>query len=74
MNNARLTKFRIMRKEKGMNLEDVANRLHVSKAYISMIETGKRSLDYEMAIQMAKIFDIRPDELFFEDVVKSLSN
>lgn len=73
MNAARLAKFRFLRKEKGMNLEDIARELHVSKAYISMIETGKRSLDYEMAIQMAGLFDVRPDEVFFEDIAKSLS-
>ena len=73
MNQARLSKFRYLRKERGLNLEDIARELKVSKAYISMIETGKRSLDYEMAIQMARIFDIRPDEIFFEDIIKSLS-
>ncbi len=73
MNQARLSKFRFLRKEKGLNLEDIARELNVSKAYVSMIETGKRSLDYEMAIQMAKIFDIRPDELFFDDIIKSHS-
>ncbi|MBS6441821.1 MAG: helix-turn-helix transcriptional regulator [Coprobacillus sp.] len=56
-----------------MNLEDIAKELHVSKAYISMIETGKRSLDYEMAIQMAGLFDVRPDDVFFEDIAKTLS-
>lgn len=73
MNQARLSKFRYLRKERGLNLEDIARELNVSKAYISMIETGKRSLDYEMAIQMARIFNIRPDEIFFEDIIKSLS-
>jgi len=73
MNQARLSKFRYLRKERGLNLEDIARELKVSKAYISMIETGKRSLDYEMAIQMARIFNIRPDEIFFEDIIKSLS-
>lgn len=73
MNQARLSKFRVLRKERGLNLEDVARELNVSKAYVSMIETGKRSLDYEMAILMARIFNIRPDEIFFEDVVKSIS-
>lgn len=73
MNQARLSKFRFLRKEKGLNLEDIARELNVSKAYVSMIETGKRSLDYEMAIQMAKIFDIRPDEIFFDDIIKSHS-
>lgn len=73
MNVARLSKFRFLRKERGMNLEDIAKELHVSKAYISMIETGKRSLDYEMAIQMAGLFDVRPDDVFFEDIAKTLS-
>lgn len=72
MNVARLEKFRTLRKEKGMNLEEVARKLRVSKAYVSMIETGKRSLDYEMAIQMAQIFHIRPDEIFFDDIMKTL--
>lgn len=73
MKTARLEKFRALRKEKGLNLEYIANQLHVSRAYISMIETGRRSLDYEMAIHMANIFHVRPDDLFLEDVAKSLS-
>ena len=73
MNQARLAKFRVLRKEKGLNLEDIAKKLKVSKAYLSMIETGKRSLDYEMAIQMARIFDVKPDDVFFEDVIKSIA-
>lgn len=71
MNEARLAKFRRIRKSKGMNLEDVAKKLNVSKAYISMIETGRRSLDYEMAIAMASIFEVRPDDLFYDDVIQS---
>ncbi len=73
MTKVRLMKFRALRKERGINLDAIATKLHVSKAYISMIETGKRSLDYEMAIIMANMFGIKPDELFFDDVANSLA-
>lgn len=69
MNKAKLAKFREIRKQKGLNLEDIATKLNVSKAYVSMMETGKRSLDYLMAIKMAEIFDRKPDDIFFEDLV-----
>ena len=69
MNEARLSKFRCMRKEMGLNLDTIAKKLNVSKAYLSMIETGKRSLDYKMAISMANIFDVKPDDIFFDDII-----
>lgn len=70
MKKAKLAKFRELRKKKGVNLDTVARELKVSKAYVSMMETGKRSLDYEMAIQMAKIFRAKPDDLFYDDMTK----
>ena len=69
MNEARLSKFRCMRKERGLNLDTIAKKLNVSKAYLSMIETGKRSLDYKMAISMANIFDVKPDDIFFDNII-----
>ncbi len=68
MSEAKLMKFRELRKKKGVSLEEIAKELHISKAYISMIETGKRSLDYKMAIQMAKFFHTKPDNLFYDDL------
>lgn len=70
MKTAKLTKFRELRKQQGINLDMVAKQLNVSKAYISMVETGRRSLDYEMAISMAKMLKSHPDELFYEDMTK----
>ncbi len=70
MKTAKLTKFRELRKQHGINLDMVAKELNVSKAYISMVETGRRSLDYEMAINMAKMFETHPDELFYDDMTK----
>ena len=39
MKTAKLTKFRELRKQQGINLGMVAKQLNVSKAYISMVET-----------------------------------
>lgn len=71
MKKAKLAKFRDLRKKKGINLEKIAKELNVSKAYISMVETGKRSLDYLMAINMAKMFATTPDELFLDDLTSN---
>lgn len=71
MKKAKLAKFRDLRKKKGINLEKVAKELNVSKAYISMVKTGKRSLDYLMAINMAKMFATTPDELFLDDLTSN---
>lgn len=71
MKKAKLAKFRDLRKKKGINLEKVAKKLNVSKAYISMVETGKRSLDYLMAINMAKMLATTPDELFLDDLTSN---
>ncbi len=70
MKKAKLSKFRDLRKKRGINLETIARELNVSKAYVSMVETGKRSLDYQMAINMAKYFNSTPDELFLDDMSK----
>lgn len=70
MKKAKLMKFRELRKKRGINLGVIADELHVSKAYVSMVETGKRSLDYKMAIQMARILKSKPDELFYDDMVR----
>ena len=63
-----LLKFRNIRKEKGLSLSDIANELHVSTSYISLIERGQRNLDYKFAIKLANIFYMTPDELFLEDI------
>ena len=36
-----------------------------------MVETGKRSLDYLMAINMAKMLATTPDELFLDDLTSN---
>ena len=48
----------------------MAERLNISKPFYSQLETDKRKLTYDMAIKISKIFNLRPDDLFYEEHVK----
>jgi putative transcriptional regulator len=71
MKKATLNSLRTIRKSHRMTLADLANKIKVSKAYLSMIETGKRTLDYLVAIKIAAVFQLKPDQIFYNDLVRS---
>lgn len=62
--NEKLKKIRL---KYGYTSEKMAKRLYITKAFYSQIENGKRRLSYDMAINISKIFNMKPDELFYED-------
>lgn len=64
-------KLQKVRKENGYNMADMAKALNISKAFYCQLENGKRRLNYEMAIKIAKVFQTKPDELFYEDFINS---
>ena len=45
----------------------MAELLGISKSYYCQIEQKKRRLYYEMAKKIAFIFDLKPDDLFYEE-------
>ena len=49
------TRFRIVRKSKGMNQCDFANLLGISQAYLSSIETGRRKPKLEVVQSLADL-------------------
>ena len=59
-------KLQSLRKEKNMSYEDVAKALGICKAYYWQIENGNRRLYYDLALKIAKIFDLKPDEIFYD--------
>lgn len=71
MKKATLNSLRTIRKSHRMTLADLANKIKVSKAYLSMIETGKRTLDYLLAIKIAAVFQLKPYQIFYNDLVRS---
>lgn len=56
-----------IRKENGYSCQNMADKLKISKPYYWQIEKGMRRLSYEMALKIANIFDMRPDDVFYND-------
>ena len=50
-----------------MSCNDVAKIVGISPAYYSQIENKRRRLYYFMAVKIAKVFNMTPDELFYDD-------
>jgi len=62
-----LKKYRLKNK---LSYQTMGNLLGISKTFYWQIENNKRRLSYERALEIAKIFNVTPDELFYEDVKK----
>lgn len=56
-----------LREKQGLSYEDMAKILGISKAYYWQIEHKNRRLYYDMAKKIADIFNLKPDDIFFED-------
>ena len=49
----------------------MADKLNISKSFYWQIENGKRRLSYETAVKIAKIFNMKPDEIFYDEIKKN---
>lgn len=56
-----------LRNKKGYSQAELADKLHVSKSTISMIEAGSRKPSYELMEQLADFFNVSLDYLRGED-------
>ena len=56
-----------IRQKKGLSMQEMANLLKISKTFYWQIETGNRRLSYGMAVKIASIFELRPDDIFLEE-------
>ena len=54
-----------LRKERGLNQDDFAKMLRVSRQTISSIETGKYNPSLELAFAISDFFSKRIEEIFF---------
>lgn len=60
-------KLKMTREKQGYTSDRMAKILNISKAFYSQIENGRRRLSYDMALKISHIFNMKPDELFYED-------
>lgn len=63
----KMNKLKKIRQEKKITIYQMAEKLGITASFYCQIENKKRRLFYDMAIKIAKIFDMKPDELFYED-------
>ena len=66
-------KLRDLRIKNNMSLVDAANSIGISKTFYFQIENGQRRLLYENAVKIAKIFNVKPDYLFYDDTLKNIN-
>ena len=50
----------------------MAEKLGISKPFYSQIENQNRRLTYEMAIKISNIFNLKPDDIFYDDMKKTI--
>ena len=64
----KLTKLEEIRINNNLTFQDMADALKISKAYYWQIENGNRNLYYTMAKKIAELFNMKPDDLFYDDL------
>ena len=65
-------KLKDIRVKNNYSSKYMAEILNISKPYYSQLETNKRNLSYDMAIRIASIFNLKPDDLFYDEYIKSV--
>ena len=68
MKDKKLTKLESLRKAYNLTYKEMAAKLNMSKAYYWQIENGNRNLYYKVAIKIADVFKLKPDDLFYDDL------
>ena len=62
-----LKKIRLKNK---MTHRQMGELLNISKTYYWQIENSKRNLSYDLAFRIAKIFKMKPDDIFYNEFAK----
>ncbi len=67
MKSTYIKKLKNLREKRNLSCEDMAKSLNISKAYYWQIEHKNRRLSYDMAKEIASIFHLKPDDIFYEE-------
>ena len=62
-----MLKLKKKRQAKGYSCQYMANKLDMSKSFYWQLENYKRRLAYDTAVEIANIFNSKPDDIFYED-------
>jgi len=59
-----------LRKKNNYTHKQMAEFLKISKPYYCQLENNKRTLTYIMSYKISKIFNMKPDDIFYDTVNK----
>ena len=62
----------IYRKEKGLTIQELADRIGVSRGQLSRMEKGTRTISEENYVKIADALDISLEELLPKDAVRKI--
>lgn len=60
-----------LRIKNNLSHRDMAKILGISHVYYFQIEKGSKNLSYKMSNNIAEIFNMKPDDVFYEDIKKN---
>lgn len=58
-------KLKKLREENHYSIYDMGRILNISSSYYSQLEHKRRRLYYDMAIKIASVFNLKPDDIFY---------
>ncbi len=67
MKSSEFEKLKTLRVQNGFTYQDMADKLGICKAFYWQIEHQNRRLSYPLAKKIAAIFDLKPDEIFYDE-------
>ena len=67
-----MEKLRELRLKNKFTNQIMADTLEISKPYYWQLEKKKKRLTYDMAIKIASIFHLKPDDLFYDEFNKRI--
>lgn len=61
--------LKVLRVEKGLSMQDIADRIGISKQYYQLIESGERqqNMDITLAVKIASAFNIPVERIINEE-------
>lgn len=63
-----MNKLKELRIKNKLTVEKMAKLVGISYTYYWQLENGQRNLYYSLAIKIAKVFNLKPDNIFFDNL------
>ncbi len=64
-----MDKLKLLRKKNKLSHRQMGEFLGISKTFYWQLENNVRNLSYQRAIDIASIFKMKPDEIFYDEFI-----